>query len=431
MSHPRLLIVGTTPYSTKDQSRSFDAFFHYWEKENIAQIFCKPQSPVKGHCGTLFQITDYRILQCWKGKKLETGEVYYYDDLPDSNESSLRTDETNSAPKAYKFGSHHSPLTHLLRGLLWRKKYWCTDALNKWLDEFKPECVFLSFSDDYFIPKIALYVAERYNIPIVNSILDDYYFNTHFSLNPLYWWYKLTYKKLIRKVLKHKGSAIYISDKIRDKYNKDLGLDGETIYLNSTVQRKPFSPINIGDPLITYFGNIGMGRNNSLNDIGYALGKINPKYMLEVYSGSKDPSEYEVFKNNSNVYYGGTISYENVQKKMRNSDVTVIVEGFRPKDIDESRYSLSTKAADALASGATILTYGSQECGIVEYMQSTKASYVCTDKKKLEGVIREMISTPEKQQEYYNQQIVMTLEHHNVKKSCELFMRVIDRAMNK
>lgn len=431
MSHPRLLIVGTTPYSTKDQSRSFDAFFHYWEKENIAQIFCKPQSPVKGHCGTLFQITDYRILQCWKGKKLETGEVYYYDDLPDSNESSLRTDETNSAPKAYKFGSHHSPLTHLLRGLLWSKKYWCTDALNKWLDEFKPECVFLSFSDDYFIPKIALYVAERYNIPIVNSILDDYYFNTHFSLNPLYWWYKLTYKKLIRKVLKHKGSAIYISDKIRDKYNKDLGLDGETIYLNSTVQRKPFSPINIGDPLITYFGNIGMGRNNSLNDIGYALGKINPKYMLEVYSGSKDPSEYEVFKNNSNVYYGGTISYENVQKKMRNSDVTVIVEGFRPKDIDESRYSLSTKAADALASGATILTYGSQECGIVEYMQSTKASYVCTDKKKLEGVIREMISTPEKQQEYYNQQIVMTLEHHNVKKSCELFMRVIDRAMNK
>lgn len=48
MTHPRLLIVGTTPYSTKDQSRSFDAFFHYWEKENIAQIFCKPQSPVKG-----------------------------------------------------------------------------------------------------------------------------------------------------------------------------------------------------------------------------------------------------------------------------------------------------------------------------------------------------------------------------------------------
>lgn len=431
MSHPRLLIVGTTPYSTKDQSRSFDAFFHYWEKENIAQIFCKPQSPVKGHCGTLFQITDYRMLQRWKGKRLETGKIYYYDTLPESNESNLRTDETEFAPNAYKFGLRHSPLTHLLRGLLWRKRFWCTDALNKWLDEFKPECVFLSFSDDYFIPQIALYVAERYNIPIVNSILDDYYFNTHFSLNPLYWLYKLTYKKLILKVLKHKGSAIYISDKIRDKYNEDLGLDGETIYLNSTIHRKPFSPINVKAPLITYFGNIGMGRNYSLNDIGYALGKINPKYMLEVYSGSKNPLEYEVFKDNPNVYYGGTIPYKQVQEKMQISDVTVIVEGFLPKDIDESRYSLSTKAADALASGATILTYGSIECGIVEYMQSTKASYVCTDKNKLEEIIREMLSSPEKQKEYYDRQIVVTHEHHNLDRSCEMFVKVMNRAMNK
>jgi len=39
-----------------------------------------------------------------------------------------------------------------------------------------------------------------------------------------------------------------------------------------------------------------------------------------------------------------------------------------------SRYSLSTKAADALASGVAILTYGSQECGVIEYMQSTGAS---------------------------------------------------------
>lgn len=431
MSHPRLLIVGTTPYSTKDQSRSFDAFFHFWEKENLAQFFCKPQSPVKGHCGTLFQITDYRMLQRWKGKELDTGKVYNYDELPESNESPERTDETSFAPRAYKFGLRHSPLTHLLRGLLWRKRFWCTDALNKWLDEFQPECVFLSFSDDYFIPQIALYVAERYDIPIVNSILDDYYFNTRFSLNPLYWWYKLTYKKLIRKVLSHKGSAIYISDKIRDKYNGDLGLDGETVYLTSTVKRKPFSPIDIDKPLITYFGNIGMGRNLSLNEIGNALGQINPDYRLEVYSGAKDPNLYEILKANQNVYFGGMIPYEQVQKKIQSSDVTVIVEGFKLKDINQSRYSLSTKASDALASGATILTYGSQECGIVEYMKSTNASFVCTEKSQLVNTIRQMLSRKDLQEQYYAQEIVITNQHHNLKKSCETFEMVVARAMNK
>lgn len=431
MSHPRLLIVGTTPYSTKDQSRSFDAFFHFWEKENIAQIFCKPQSPVKGHCDTLFQITDYRVLQRWKGKKIETGKIYHYDELPESNESELRTDETQSAAFAYRFGLRHSPLTHLLRGLLWRKKFWCTDKLNKWLDEFKPECVFLSFSDDYFIPQIALYVAERYRIPIVNSILDDYYFNTRFSINPLYWWYKLTYRKLIRKVLSYRGSAIYISDKIRDKYNADFGLDGETVYLTSTIERKPFEYVDLENPLITYFGNIGMGRNHSLNEIGYALGQINPKYRLEVYSGAKEPSLYRIFDSNPNVFYGGMIPYEQVQEKMRNSDVTVIVEGFKDKDINLSRYSLSTKAADALASGATILTYGSSECGIIEYMQSTHASFVCTDKYKLVDTIKMMLERRDLQEQYYSQEIVMTKEHHNIVKSCRTVETVVERAMNK
>lgn len=98
-----------------------------------------------------------------------------------------------------------------------------------------------------------------------------------------------------------------------------MGLDGETIYLNSTVKRKLFAPVNTDNPSITYFGNIGMGRNHSLNDIGYALGRINPKYILEVYSGSRNPLEYGVFKDNPNVYYGGMIPYEQVQEKMQNS----------------------------------------------------------------------------------------------------------------
>ena len=426
MSHPRLLIVGTVPYNTKSTSRAFDAYFHNWEKENIAQIFSDPKTPVKGHCGTLFKITDYRLLQRWKGKQIDTGVIYKYEDLPDNNESEKIKDESKAARQAYRFGSKHSAFTHLLRGILWRKKFWNTNKLNDWLDKFGPECVFLSFSDDYFIPQIALYVATRYSIPIVSSIGDDYYFNTHFSLNPIYLLYKYSYRSLIKKVLSHKGNAIYISDKIRDKYNKEFGLQGETVYLTSTVKRKSFSPININNPLITYFGNIRMGRNHSLNDIGHILGQINKDYRLEIYSGEKNPDVYEIFKSNPNIIYGGTIPYEEVQKKMSSSDVTIIVEGFKQKDIDWSRYSLSTKAADALASGVTILAYGSLECGIIEYMKSTNAAFVCTDKSQLLNVIKDMLNDVDKQKNYYDQQIIMTYAHHNLSKSTETFENIVN-----
>ena len=234
---------------------------------------------------------------------------------------------------------------------------------------------------------------------------------------------------MIDKVLAWPGSAIYISDKIRDKYNSEFGLDGETVYLTSTVQRKPFSVINKDCPVITYFGNIGMGRNNSLNDIGYALGKINPEYMLEVYSNEKDEQVYSVFKDNQNVKYMGSVPYTQVQKRMAESDITVIVEGFEEKDINLSRYSLSTKAADALASGASILTYGSLESGIIEYMQSTDAAMVCTDNAKLADLIAQLISNQELQKKYYEQAIVMTREHLNLQASCKTSENVVAKAI--
>ena len=429
--HPRVLIVGTVPYNKKSTSRAFEAYFCHWEKENLAQIFSNTKAPCKGHCGTLYQITDQRILKRWISPKVQTGKIFNYEDLQQEWTDNDLEVGSNTANRLYRMGSKRTPLTHWLRGILWRKKFWCTRELQEWMDAFRPECVFLSFSDDFFIPEIALYAAQRYGIPIVSSIGDDYYFNTRFSVSPIYHLYKTAYRKLIRKVLSHPGSAIYISDKIRDKYNQEFALDGETVYLTSTVKRKEFRPIDVAAPYITYFGNIGAGRNESLNEIGMALGRINSEYTLHVYSNEQDEAVYGIFKNNPNIHFGGSIPYSEVQEKMNLSDVVVIVEGFRPENVNLTRYSLSTKAADSLASGAAILTYGSPECGIIEYMQSTDASAVCTNKEQLESCIRNLFENRKQQKHYYDRQILMTQQNHNLDSSSAVFEEVVRRAINK
>ena len=427
--HPRLLIVGTVPYNTKSTSRAFDAYFHYWEKENIAQIFSNTKKPCKGHCETLYQITDYRMLQRWMGKKIDTVIIYHYDDLEyEWTDTGLELG-SEAAEAAYIIGRKHTPFTHLMRGLLWRKRFWCTEKLNTWLDEFKPECVFLAFSNDYFIPQIALYVAKRYHVPIISCIGDDYYFNSEKTLSPLYHLYKSTYRKLIDKVLAWPGSAIYISDKIRDKYNLEFGLNGKTVHLVSTIKRKPFTVIDAEHPVITYFGNIRLGRNNSLNEIGFALGHINPEYVLEVYSNEQDKRYYETFKGNRNLKFMGSVPYEQVQRRMLESDITVIAEGFAEQDINLTRYSLSTKAADALASGASILTYGPPESGIIDYMRSTMASMVCTRKEDLVDGIRTLLSDKEMQMRFYAQAKVITEKNHNRRVSCTISESVINKAV--
>ena len=420
--HHKVLIVGTIPYNKNTSSRAFDAYFHNWEKENLRQIFSNTKTPVKGHCSSLYQITDQRLLKKKLRRIDEVGVVFEYDNLPDDWKDNDLEVGSSIINKLYKIGSKDTPLKYLLRKWLWNKKFWNTEKLNDWLDEFKPECVFLAFSDDFFIPEIALYVADRFNIPIMSCIGDDYYFNDKFSLSPFYHIYRKKYKSLIRKVFSHKGSAIYISDKIRDKYNSEFGLNGDTVYITSDIERREFKKIDTENPQITYCGNIRLGRNYSLADIGKALYEINPSYKLQVYSAEKNKEYIKVLENKTGVEYCGAVPYKEVMRVTQQSDIVVIVEGFDKKNITITKYSLSTKAADAMACGAQILVYGDSDCGVVGYMESTECAIVCNKKNitELKEKICNLITNLDLQQELYRKSANVSLDHHSKQRNLNL-----------
>ena len=423
--HPRVLIIATTPYSENYSSRSLDAYFHFWEKENVAQIFTRNIIPTKGHCGELFQISDSKLLKRWLHKTIETGAVYHYDELADSGTNQIIDDSAMQ-----KLGTKHTPTIEILRRILWRKKYWCTDQLNEWLDKFRPECIFYNFSNHIFTQQIALYVAERYGIPIITAIGDDFYFNDQKSLSPAYHLYRNVFKKLTRRILTRKySSAVYVSDRIRDKYNDEFELGGETVYFISTIARKPFSPINKEKPVIAYFGNIRLGRNNSLLDIATALGRIKLTYTLEVFAGESDPYYYEPLQNHPNIKYGGKIPYSEVQMRTTACDAVVVVEGFREEDLAFTKYSLSTKAADALSCGSMIIAYGPEDAGVIDYLKKTGAAMVCTNPERLQELLETLLTDVTLQKEYYDRAIAVTKRNHTITGSTKTFESIVDRVV--
>jgi glycosyltransferase involved in cell wall biosynthesis len=376
--HPRVLIVGTIPYNPNTSSRAFDAYFHGWEKENLRQIFSNTKTPIKGHCESLFQITDLMLLKRYLHRTKDVGVIYNYDELPEEwiDAGNLEVG-SKFTEKLYKLGSKESSFKHLARKILWKKKLWNTEKLRNWLDEFMPECVFLAFSDDFFILEIAMFVADRYGIPIMCCIGDDYYFNDKKSISLLYHIYRKKYKACVDRIFSHKSSAIYISDKIRDKYNKAFGIKGDTVYLASNIERHEFRPIDVDNLKISYCGNIRLGRNSSLVDIGNALQQINPTYKVDVYSAEKNEKFIKVLRKCPGIRYHGIVPYSEVMRITSESDISIIVEGFAPEDVTITKYSLSTKVADAISSGCQILSYGSEECGVIGYMISVGCSVVC------------------------------------------------------
>lgn len=426
--HQKILIVGTVPYNRQMSSRAFESYFSNWEKENLAQIFSNPNEPVQGHCGTFFQITDKRMLMR-RLKKMDTGVIYNDSELTNESKNIIGKNNKGFISKLYGLGSRKFPLNHLLRSWLWKKDYWCTQKLNKWLDDFSPECVFLAFSDDFFIPQIALYVAEKYDVPIISCIGDDYYFNDRKSISPFYYIYKYRYKKLIQKVFNHGGSAAYIGNKIRDKYNLEFSINGETVYLTSELKRHEFRKINLENPYISYCGNIRLGRAESLCMIATSFSKINPNYKIHIFSNESEEKYYNVLKKHPNIIYEGSVPYSSVMDIMNKSDILLIVEGFKKKDVDITRYSLSTKVADSLAIGGSILTLGSIDCGAIEYMKNIDCGPVCTSTDQLDINIKKLLYDEEYQRKNYEKSYEISNKNHNLQNSNRIFEEIVENAI--
>ena len=264
---------------------------------------------------------------------------------------------------------------------------------------------------------------------LLNLFGDDYYFHYHFSLNPLYHLYKLTYRALIRRVFRHGGSAIYIDDKIRDKYNAAFGLKGRTVHLASTVVRRPFRPIDTDAPKILYCGNLRLGRNRTLIAIADALGVIDPRYVLDVYSNESDPRVFSQLEDHPNVRFHGAVPYREVQRLTEECDLLILAEGFGKQDVDTVRYSLSTKTADALASGAAVFACGHREAGAMEYCEKTGFAAVCTDLSQVVPSLKELLENQQLQKQQYltGEQLLQT--RHRLEHSTAVFQETVKDVM--
>ena len=335
MEHPRVIIIQTTPYSTNNSSRTLDSYFHFWERDRVRQIFSRNWKPQKGHCGELYQIKDSDLLKKWFHRPVDVGTIYRYEDLDEQGTSQI-IEEGELTSQGYKLGRAHTPTIELLRGILWRKKYWCTDKLVNWLDDYKPELIFYNYTYNLFLAKIAILIADRYNIPIITAVADDYYFNDFRdskSLSPANLLFRKKYKKTVRKLFAHKGSAVFGCNKIRDKYTSGFGIPGETVYYNSTVERRPFKPINSDAAVLVYFGNIRLGRNKALLDIANTLLQISPSIKLKIYSTETDRKYYQDLRAHPSVVWGGAIPYDQVKEEITKSDIYVVAESLSAEDI--------------------------------------------------------------------------------------------------
>lgn len=363
---PRILIIGTLPYNPNESSRALDTYFHNWPNSHLRMIYSNTNPPFNDFCSSYYQITDFDVFRSYF-KRGMVGRIYR---SPGADNTNLNNQKKERL--LIKILKKKNVFRFYIRNLLWSRKRWLSNSLEKWVEEFQPEIIYLCFSDDYFILDIADYFYEKYKIPIITQIGDDYYFkksNLFLSI------YDKKYKRLFNKIMDTPGFGVYISDKLTLKYNSTFKKQGFPIYLSSTLVVQD----NSLKYEFNYFGKLLLGRFKSLAYLGDALNELDKKFHINVYSSDASPKIVNYLQKH-NCIHRGAIPYEEVIEKMNSGSFNIIASGFSRRDIEKTRYSLSTKVADSLLASGPIIAIGPLGDGVIDYLNEHKVCILITNK---------------------------------------------------
>lgn len=415
---PRLLIFSNSCLSDKDSNgRTLKNFLIGWDKNKIAQFYIQNSCPDFDVCEKYYRVSDSQALKSFLRRRPYGGEVTR---SPENGE--------NTARKTKK--RRRNAVTMLLRDFVWNRRKWMGEEFEKWVSDFSPQLILMQAGDNPFLMRLATDVAKQYNIPLIIYNSEVYYFKKYdyfrsgvFSkmFYPLFHKY---FCKQFDNTVKYAKMSIYNCEMIQQAYDEKFSLPSTTIYTASTLNHKSFDHKTSGF-VVSYLGNLGVGRHEALIDIANELQKISPEYKLDVYGKIPNQEVEDAFDKCNGISYKGFVSYSDVIRIMKESDLLVHVENFSKFYKKDLQYAFSTKIADSLSVGNCFLLYAPEEMACSKYLTQNDVAYVANDKTTLGNILEKLSESSEARKKYLSSALEIAEKNHNFYKNAKEFQRIL------
>lgn len=418
---PRLLVISNSCLSNSTSNgRTLRNFLIGWDKNRIAQFYIQNEEPDFDVCNNFYRVTDGQALKSFLKGASAGGKV------EGPSEKSIEKSKVTEKKRG------RNPLTMLLREVVWNSRRWENSSFKAWLDDFSPEVVLLQAGDSPFMLKIAMRICKERKIPLVMYNSEVYYFKNfdYFRSTGLphlmYPIFSMYYKAVFKKTIKLAKKSIYNCDTIKEEYDKEFGLPSLTIY---TATQAEYAGIrdNGNSFVVSYLGNLGVGRHESLIEIAEALQNISSDYKLDVYGKIPDETVKTAFDNCKGINYKGFVSYDEVLEVMKNSNLLVHAESFSDFYRKDLQYAFSTKIADSLATGVGFLLYAPEEMACSKYLKENDAAFVVCNKAELLNTLNNLVQNPEKCKSFTQAALNLSEKNHNFSDNSSRFQNVIKK----
>ena len=315
-----------------------------------------------------------------------------------------------------------------MRDAMWKFSPWYGSDLKKWLDQEKPNCIFVAPGVAKFMYNIALKISKQCGIPIVTYICDEYYF----VRKPSQWLDRLRLALLQRKIERLMACTrhlVVISEELKEAYASKFGVDATTLMTGAAcLSEKKLEPTK-NPTNICYFGNIRCNRFVSLREIGRELESINEEkgtdYKLKVYTAEKDPQILAQLEGVSAIELCGFVSGTAYQQAFAEAHLLLHTEAFDESSIDFTQHSISTKIAESLASGIPLLAYGPDSLSSMKHLLRHKCSLTATSKEELRSMLLTALENPKAREIVTTQAIKVAEQMHDSRRNSEMLRQIL------
>ena len=317
--------------------------------------------------------------------------------------------------KLLSFGRrHHWHLLFWAREIAWKFGRINYQGLMDFINDFKPDVFFLPFSNVFYTNRIALYIKDHYDFPMVMEMAMDHYTLRRVSWNPFFWIDRFAKRRMIRKVAKKAELLYVISNKLKTELEKELKIKCKVLYKTPDSNRllKPYNGSN-GDIKFLFTGNIYSNRWKSLALLAEEL-KNQGMGHLDVYTASPITTPIRralVVEGYSDIH--PPVSQDEVIRLQNEADVLVHAEGFDKYNKSLVRCAISTKIMDYLSAGRCILAIGPSDISSIEYLAEHNIALVANSKDELEDVIIRILKDQQVLVDYAKRSKSFSTEHLN------------------
>ena len=423
---PKVLIISHNVIGLNgNMGKTLHSYFEDWPKEKLCQLYFHSEVPTTYLCEQYFRVTDFdQVKASYTFRR--PGDVLTRKDIaPDR--VTTRIDEGRKAA-IYRKGIQRKPWIYLARNSIWKLGLWKSKQLDRWIRECKPDVIFYASGDYTFSYEIALYISKKYDLPLVISVVDDYYFQRPLDKGPLAWWNTWRFRKTMEKTMAHAKGAFYIHPVMEQMYREKFPMKSAVLYKGAPVCEMA-EPVN-ETVRIAYFGGLGLQRDESLVEIGRTIQKLVPdgSVLLDVYSSESRPHVLERMTEENGIRFHGQISADEVVRIQAASNILVFAESMDPELRERLRCSLSTKIPEYLGSNRCMLAYGPAEAGSISYLLVNHAACVATNPKQLEDCLREILFSSDARRRYAEGQMGLALKNHGKERNHGVLRDILQAA---